>query len=256
MTAWLNGKLVTEAAISPEDRGFTLGDGLFETIRVARGTACHLDRHWRRLRAGAARLGITLDHDDAALSAAVAQLAGGDAVVRVTLTRGPAPRGLLPPDRTQPTLLITAVPLPPPLPPARLIVARTTRRNEFSPLARIKSLNYLDSILARQEAAARGADDALLLNSQSRVAEATAANLFLLIDGQALTPPVTDGALPGIRREILLERGILRERSLTLADLDRAEEMMLGNSLSLRPVIAVEGRELPLPQKLAALFGD
>jgi branched-chain amino acid aminotransferase len=142
-------------------------------------------------------------------------------------------------------VLITAGPLPAPLPPAHLVTSTTVRRNEFSPLARIKSLNYLDAILARQEAAARGADDALLLSTRGQVAEASAANLFVLLDGALVTPPVEDGALPGVMRQVLLDAGAA-ERPLAPADLVGVEEIFLTNALGLRAVAGLDGRALPV----------
>ncbi len=251
MTLWLNGALLPAAAarIDPADRGFLLGDGVFETIRAAAGLALHLDRHLARLRHGAAVLGIPLGWSDAALAEAVgAVLAAGalaDAAVRITLSRGPGPRGVLPAADPTPSLLIAVAALPQPAAPARVVIARSTCRNEASPLSRIKSLNYLDSIIARREAAARGADDAILLNTRGQLAEATAANLFVVLrDGTPVTPPVADGALPGIFRARLIEAGDAVERSLLPADLLDARAAMLGNSLGTRQVAMIEGRKL------------
>ena len=172
----------------------------------------------------------------------MAVLAGQDAAFAHHAVPRPAPRGLLAPAGTQPTLLLAAAPLPPPAEPAHAIIARTTRRNEHSPLARIKSLNYLDSILARQEAAAAGADDAILLNTVGQVAEATAANLFVL-HGQAwTTPPVAAGALPGITRARLLESGFACEADLTPERLLMADAAFLSSSLGLRGLASLEGR--------------
>lgn len=244
---WLNGVLLPEeeARIAPADRGLLLGDGLFETLRVAAGRPLRLDRHLARLRAGAAVLGLPVPLDDAGLAAAMAALLERrgltDASLRLTLTRGPGPRGLLPPAEPTPTLLITAAPLPPPLPPARVVVARDTRRNEHSPLARIKSLSYLDGVLARQEAARRGADDALLLNTAGRLAEASAANLFLVLDGALVTPPVSEGALPGVMRAAVLDAVAVVERPVAADELSRADEVFLTSSLGVRPVVAVDG---------------
>lgn len=247
---WLNGALIdaTTARINPADRGFTLGDGLFETIRLESGHPLHFPRHMARLRHGASVLRIELPCAEHELLQAIINLAATnhlqEAAARLTLTRGPAPRGVLPTATTHPTVLITTAPLPPPQPPARLITATITRRNETSPLSRIKSLNYGDSILARQEAAARGADDALLLNTQGFLAEATAANVFLSIAGQLITPPIPDGALPGIRRALLLESGTPVERRITAADLARAQSGFLANALGLRQIASVDGRAL------------
>ncbi|AIB15500.1 2-keto-4-methylthiobutyrate aminotransferase (plasmid) [Azospirillum argentinense] len=244
---WLNGRLLSaeEARIDPADRGFTLGDGLFETIRVAGGTACHLDRHLARLADSAALLGLPLPHDAAALAAAEALIAAQgcvEGVLRITLTRGTGARGVLPPVDAVPTLLMTLAPAPPPAGPVEAVIARVTRRNEHSPLSRVKSLNYLDSILARQEAATRGAGEALLLNSAGRLAESSVANLFIVRDGRLLTPPVTEGALPGIRRALILERGDASEAPLSVADLLGAGEAFLTNSLGVRPLLRVDGQ--------------
>ncbi len=250
MTLWLDGRLLPDhaARINPADRGLLLGDGLFETVRAIAGMPLHFARHLARLRAGAATLGMALAWpDDALAEAARTVLAGQDGALRLTLTRGPAPRGLLPPAGTRPTMLITAAPLPPPLPPARAIVAAATRRNEHSPLSRIKSLNYLDSILARQEAAARGADEAILLNTAGDVAEASAGNLFVLLAGAWTTPPTRAGALPGITRARLLEAGLAQEARLTVADLALAEAIFLSSSLGLRALASLDDRALRPP---------
>jgi branched-chain amino acid aminotransferase len=249
MTVWLNGTLMpAEAAhIDPSDRGFTLGDGLFETIRVQHGKAAHLALHLARLRNGAAVLGIPIERTDDVIGeaiAAVVEAAGlASAAMRVTLTRGPALRGVLPPSDPRPTMLITAGALPPPLPPARAIIATATRRNQASPLSRIKSLNYLDGIIARREAATRGVDDAILLDTRGRLAESTAANLFVVMNETIVTPPVADGALPGITRDRLLTAGIAQERTLMPEHLHEASAAFLANSLGLRALACIDDRK-------------
>ncbi len=248
MRVWLNGALVAEdtARIGPTDRGFTLGDGLFETIRVADGRACHLGRHFARLRAGLKLLDLALPWDEATLGMGMAALVGMAGLtagaLRLTVSRGPAPRGLLPPAQLTPTVLITLAPAAPSHGPVQAVIARGTRRNEHSPLSSVKVLSALDLVLARQEAARAGADDALLLNTCGRLAEASYANLFLVLHGQLFTPPVIDGALPGIRRGLILESGRAVERPLAEADLAQATEIILTNSLGVRPVVSVDGR--------------
>ncbi len=249
MTLWLDGTLIADAdaRIDPADRGFTLGDGLFETLRVAGGRPRHCARHLARLRAAAAVLGLPLPWSDAEWAAAMAALLAaegrGEGSLRLTVTRGPAPRGVLPPETPRPSLLITAGGLPPDG-SVRAVVATVTRRNEWSPLSRLKTLNYLDAILARQEAARRGADDALLLNTAGRLAEATAANLFVVQRGRLLTPPPEEGCLPGIARALILESRAVEVRPLTLEDLAGADEAFLSNSLGLRALVAVDGRPI------------
>lgn len=247
MTCWLDGRLLSaaEAAIPVSDRGFLLGDGIYETIRVHGGRAQWLERHLARLTYGLRVIALRHDVD---LAAAVAETIAANALdsgsLRITVTRGSGPRGIAPPPSPAATTLITAFPPAPPLPPASVIIARRTRRNAFSPLAGIKSVNCLDSIIARQEAARAGADDALLLETRDRVSEATAANIFAVIDGELLTPPPADGALPGITRARVLEAEG-REATLTAADLGRASEIFLTSSLGIRAVAAVDGTPLP-----------
>lgn len=250
MTIWLNGALLPAgmARIDPADRGLLLGDGLFETMAAQNFGVPELAPHYARLCAGAKLLRLDVPLDLAALAAAIGSLlaANGmaEGVVRLTLTRGPAPRGLLPPSATHPTLLLTVAALPPPGGALRLHVT-TIRRDEDSPLSAIKSLNYLPNVLARIEAAEAGADDALLLNRAGRVAETSAANLFVCHAGSWITPPVSEGALPGIRRAALLEAGRVREAVVTAAALFAAEAVCAGNSLMLRPVAEIDGRALP-----------
>jgi branched-chain amino acid aminotransferase len=250
MKVWLNGAIMpaTARCIDPADRGFTLGDGMFETIRVVDGKPQHLQRHLRRLRAGLAVLALPLALTDADLAdaIAVALRANGleSAAVRLTVSRGPALRGVMPPPASEPTVLVASGRLPDIAAAADAITCTVTRRNEMSPLSRIKSLNFLDSVLARQEAARRGADEALLLNTRGYVAEATAANILVLRNGALVTPPVADGALPGIMREVLIERCDAREAPLLVEDLLAADAVFLSSSLALRPLASIDGRPI------------
>jgi branched-chain amino acid aminotransferase len=255
---WVNGELlpVGEAALDPRDRGFTLGDGLFETMRVRGGAVLRIERHLSRLRAGADVLGVSPLPKDEGLKDAIARTlaANGltDAAVRLTISRGvPKRRGLLPEPEPNPSMVIHAEPFTGY--PAELYergaraVISGIRRNEHSPLARVKSLNYLDNVLARYEAETRGADDALLLNTARDLACASAANLFLLLDGTLVTPSVTSGALPGTVRELLSAELAPRvglevvERTVRPQELRAAEEAFLTNALmGIVPLIEVD----------------
>ncbi len=248
MLIHLNGALVSaaEARVDPADRGLALGDGLFETIRARGGRPLRLAAHCARLRAGADVLDLPVPVSDEALGDALEETlkanAVTDGVLRLTLTRGPGPRGLLPPPQPRPTLLITAAAAEASsLSPIRAVIATTTRRNEHSPLSRCKCINYLDNILARLEAAKRGADDALLLNTAGRLAGTTIANLFLVIGGAVVTPPVADGALPGVIRAEVVTAAGAEERSLKPEDLAGASEAFVTNCLGIRPVVSVDG---------------
>lgn len=241
---WLNGRLRAGGTVDVADRGLLLADGLFETIAVFGGRPFRLADHLARLDRGAALLGLSFDRDRlaAGIAALAATLGGGHGALRATVTRGPGPRGLLPPDQPQPTLLVTAAPWSrQPVGAAISLATVTLRRNDRSPLAQVKSLAALEQILALGEARKAGADDALLLNTAGRVACTAMANLFVVIDGLLVTPPLADGVLPGVMRGLL----DATERSLLPADLARADAVFATNSLRLvMPVGRLDGRPL------------
>jgi branched-chain amino acid aminotransferase len=195
-------------------------------------------------------LRLTVPLDIAGMAKAFAEMVEANGLreggLRLTLTRGPAPRGLLPPSGARPTLMITGFGPLPAGKPACVILASQIRRDAHSPLSRIKSLNYLPNILARLEAEEAGADDAILLNQTGFVAEATAGNIFLKRQGKWLTPFVADGAMPGIRREKLLEAGRVIEARIELVWLQSAEALCIGNVLSVRAVERVGQTPIPV----------
>jgi len=289
-SAYLNGVLVAaaHAAIPITDRGLTLGDGVFETIAVHGGRLPFLDAHLARLEAAAAVLGLA-PPDGVACAADVRALIAansvGEGFVRITVTRGSGPRGLMPPDPASPSvIMVTAPARPEPPGPATAVVATVTRRNQWSPVSRIKALGgYLDAILALGEARTRGADEALLCNTEGRLACATSANLFALIDGVLVTPPAAEGVLEGIvRRQVLtLARedrsagGLVRhagaadatplpevvERPLTVRELASAEEAFLTNvAVAVRPLVRLDGQPIgtgapgPLTRRLGERY--
>ena len=260
---YVNGQLVPEGAgsVSALDRGLLLGDGLFETMRVVRGRVLQWQRHWERLCNGARAIGLALpwtaDEVGEAIRYTLHANDLSEATVRLTVTRGTSTaRGLLPPAAALPSLIVRATPFVPY--PDHLyrdgmsvIVSRSVRRNEQSSLSRVKSLCYLDNIVARQEAAEEGADEALLLNTQGSVACATAANVFSVQGSRLYTPPVADGALPGTVRALVCEEFAPRigcEVSAThLAEptLREADEVFLTNALmGAMPVCAIDGRRV------------
>lgn len=241
---WLNGVVlpVSEARISPTDRGLLLGDGLFETMRVVAGHVPLLERHLVRLEAGCETL-LLPPPDRALIRQGVDDLltVSGlvDGSVRLTVTRGSGPRGLLPPVEVRPTIMLTcAAATGATAGPVRLGVSRYVRDGR-SPLSRVKSLNYLPMVMARMEAVAAGYDDALLLDGQGHLAEASAANILLMLSGRVVTPPLEDGALPGTSRARLLEAGLCVEHSVPLADMGEVKAAWLVSALSLQPVASV-----------------
>jgi branched-chain amino acid aminotransferase len=175
------------------------------------------------------------------------------AVLRTTVSRGVATRGLWPSATTGPTIVVTASPWSPRnLQGSVSLATSDIRRNEKSPTSQLKSLGYLDNILAARDAKARNADDALLLNTVGAVACTTIANLFAIRDGRLITPPGSDGVLAGAMRGLVLElaaaAGIASgEATMTRDMLDSAEFIFLTNSVRLLvPVGALDGQDRPV----------
>lgn len=245
MLIWKNGELISAlGAIDAFDRGAMLGDGLFETMAFNNGIPLRLNRHIARLVCGLDILGIEVDiseidvRDAGLLLSTANNLTEG--ALRLTVLRGVGARGVLPANMDKPTIIMS---LSPAIlcndTPLNLVVSEITRRNDQSPMSRIKSTNYGDAILARREAEKAGADDALLLNTRGTLAEATSANVFCVVGDQIITPPVKDGALPGVMRDIVLEQTNGSEQPITQADLREAQEVFLTSSISIRPVISI-----------------
>jgi branched-subunit amino acid aminotransferase/4-amino-4-deoxychorismate lyase len=227
-------------AMPLDDRGLLLGDGLFETLLWRDGELIAAAAHWARMAAGAAVLGLpapSLERfaDLAAQSVRDAGPAGGRVAVRVTLTAGSGGRGLERPAELQPRLFATAAPSPRPEAPASLTIA-SVRRNDASPTSRLKTLAYLDNVLARREARAAGADEAVMLNTRGELACAAAANLFWIEAGALVTPADETGCLPGVMRAQVIAAaqalGIeTRSARVGVDALERAEAIFLASSL-------------------------
>ncbi|KPL52382.1 hypothetical protein ABB55_09190 [Prosthecomicrobium hirschii] len=248
---FLDGRLVERAAIDPADRGFLLGDGLFDTATLFGGRVWRRDDHLARLAAGAEAIGIPIGRGEieAAFDALAPLAPAAGAVIRTTLTRGPGPRGLKPPADPRPTLLATLAPWNPDLAfrPVRAALAEA-RRNDRSPTGAVKTLGYLDAILETERAARRGFGEAILLDTAERVASSTMANLFVLKGRRLKTPRLAGAVLPGIVRARVLALAPLlglgvEEADLGIADLASADGLFLTNSVRLvTPVEAFEDR--------------
>ena len=209
---FLNGQFLPEAqAVVPvNDRGFLLGDGLFETMRVARGRPFRFGQHLERMTRGAEFLKIKLPFTAQELERFAGQLIGQnkmpDAILRLTLTRGPGGRGYAPAGKSKPTVVITLHPVPPVVNPAGWnLVTSSFRIPVGDPLASFKTTSKILHIMARAEAVERGADEALLLNTKGEAAETASGNLFWVRDDTICTVPAKCGALPGITRAVVLE---------------------------------------------------
>lgn len=246
MTFWLNGGFREDAdAINIADRGLLLGDGVFETVLLADGVPAFWNAHMARLEGALNALSIPARPDNFALEtvkelAARCGVSTGAAVLRVTVTRGVGARGLAPMPAPAPTLLMTAQPYAPfPDGPSKLIVSHY-RRSSSSLSSTYKVTNYVDNIMARHEAGQAGADDAVMLNEHGRVVCASAANIFVLNDdGSIVTPPVADGALPGVVRKVLLEQGAgefsIREDALDPSALHGKPVFLTNSLMGVRP---------------------
>ncbi len=253
MIFWLNGveRSADEPLLSPLDRGFTLADGLFETMRASNGVIFRLDAHLERLCIGARLLGIPLPpalRDHVATAARSALAAGYEhASIRLTVSRGPAPPGLAPPPHPAPTLALAIAPFTPPHAPRPIVaMMANARRNEYALTAGVKTLAYTESVVALAQAKASGADDAIFLDTAGHVSEATASNIFALVDGTLVTPPLACGVLPGITRATVLALaptlGIAAvERELAEPELAAASEIFLTSSIrEIAPLVRIE----------------
>ncbi|GAC1656128.1 MAG: branched-chain-amino-acid transaminase [Gemmatimonadaceae bacterium] len=275
---WVDGKALPANAphLSALDRGFTLADGLFETMRVYSGAIFRLEHHMARLSHGLAVIdlieptNIRQHLSDAVDSSATR--GRKEAALRLTVSRGIAAPGLAPPRDPQPTVTVvtTAPPHHAPLLYERGITVRVVRgrRNEYSMTAGLKTLSYTESVVALAEARAAGGDDALMLDTEGHVSEAAASNVFGVVEGGLVTPPTACGVLPGITRAAVIELALglgmrVTEAIISLATLGEAAEIFLTSSLrELVPVVRVNenavgtGRPGPVTRRLMAAYGE
>ena len=244
-----------EAKISVWDHGLLYGDGIFEGIRAYQGGVFKLDEHLERLFESAQAINMKLPYSINELGHVVLETLKRnqlkDAHVRVLVTRGIGKPGVSPASCTRPGLVVMAYPFPPLLgeKPARLITSSVQRKAPRSVDARVKSLNYLDNVLAKLQAICAGMDDAIMLDSNGCIAETTGANVFAVIRGSLHTPNLT-AALPGITRytviQLAKEQGIqVEERQMTLGDLYVADEVFLtGTATEIAVAGEIDGRKI------------
>lgn len=255
----LDGALVraSEARISPFDRGFLRGDGVFETFRAYTGIPFGLDEHLARLANSCRLTRIPMPNDLAHRVQQVLRanaLEETDAAVRITITRGPGGPGVSPRGAGPPTVLVTAAPVTVPVETyTRGIQLMTARRLRISPEAlepAMKTTNYLVNVLARLEAEDAGADDALFLDAEGIAVETTQANLFAVFGHRLRTPPLESGCLAGVTRAAVIrlarEAGLaVDEAPLTPEALREADEVFVTGSVSeVVPVVGLDGTKL------------
>ena len=272
---YLNGTLVPrqEAMVSPFDRGFLYGYGLFETMRSYKERVFRLDRHLTRLRLSAQRLALASELEAYDLEQAVYRTLEAnklaDARIRLTVSAGPGGRALAPPVGGLITVLVFAEKLllsPEAYEQGIRAALVSAKRNSLSPLSRVKATNYLGNLVAYSEAVALGAEEAILLNERGFIAEGSMSNIFLVAGGMLLTPSEESGILPGITREAVLELarelGVeATEGEISLADLLRADEAFLTSSVrEVLPITSIDNKPVaqgspgPVTKRLMAAY--
>jgi branched-chain amino acid aminotransferase len=277
MWVYIDGEFVDrkEARVSVFDHGFLYGDGIYETLRAYDGRIFMLRKHLARLYRSADLIGLTLpvapEHWPTLLRETMRRNALKDAYIRITVSRGEGEIGLDPELCLHPTVVIVTKPTL--SYPAELfehgvpIAVVAVRRNLSAALPpKIKSLNFLNNVLAKREARAAGAFEGLMLNAEGHLTECTTSNLFFVHDGQLFTPSLDCGILDGITREMVLllarEQGIKTEEGRYSVDtLLASQECFLTNtSMELMPVRSVNGQPIgsgkpgPLLRELQRLY--
>ncbi len=259
---WVNGSIVSpaQASISVFDHGLLYGDGVFEGIRFYKGKIFRLQAHLARLRQSLAALAIDLPLSDIEIEITLKELVrlsvekGNEcAYIRLLVTRGVGSLGIDPKSCIEPSVVMIVAPLAlvseGDIQQGLTLMVSSVRRFSSDMLdPQIKSLNYLNNIMARQQANAAGADEAIMLNASGYVVEASTENIFVVSQGCLSTPSITEGALAGITRaeiiKIANELGIeVRQPRLTVYDLYNADEVFLtGTGAELIPVHKIDGR--------------
>ena len=249
MRAWLNGHLLDDPhgpAVAVNDHGMTVGDGVFEAVKVVDGQPFALTRHLERLERSARGLGLPeVDLDDVRRGVAAVldeeHLTRGR--LRITYTGGVAPLGSGRGDGP-PTLVVVADVLRP-TPETTSAVTVPWPRNERGALAGLKTTSYAENVVALAHAAGRGASEAIFANLAGHLCEGTGSNVFYVVDGELRTPTLASGCLAGISRALLLEWYGGREVDEPVGVLDSAEEIFLvSTTRDVQPVTRFDDREL------------
>jgi aminodeoxychorismate lyase len=266
MLVFLNDQFVPEdqASVSVFDRGFLYGDGLFEGVRIFHGKPFRWEQHLERFQRGAEFLKIVPPLSSEALRRFAEELVARnrmpDCLLRLVVSRGVGVRGYSPKGAARPTVVMSLHPVPPavPLPQWRLVSA-PIRLPADEPLSQFKTCNKLAQILARAQADAAGADEALLMNTEDRVVEASSSNLFWLAEQAVCTPPLAAGVLPGVTRAVVFElsraMGLpVLETSLALQDLREAQGIFLSlSSIGLAEAVSLDGQAVASSPLVAEL---
>ena len=260
----MDGEIVAAGvpAVSPVDHAIIVGDGVFETLKVVDGVPFALTRHLGRLKRSADGLGLT-EPDDVVVRAAVAETLAADPKagrLRITWSSGPGPLGS---DRGGgPSTLLVASSPGTVWPEAVRVHLCEWTRNERGALTGLKTTSYAENVRALEAAHRRGASEALLANTQGRLCEGTGTNVFLVVDGVLVTPPLSSGCLGGITRELVLELADVVERDVDPGEFAEASEAFLTSSTrEVGAISAVDDTMLqeapgPVTAEVAAAFAN
>ena len=275
---WLNGELLPSVGphLSVYDRGFQIGDGVFEALRARRGVSIELDGHLARLRGCLAALAFEFPYGDEFVAAGIKQLLAaevwdgaepaGDAVIRITVSRGYDPtRGVAPRAGGTPSVAIQAWPYQPPsarsIAEGERLITSAVRRVADSPISGLKTTSRVELVFARIEAERAGADDAIFLTTDGRLTEATTSNVLLIRGDVCATPLLGTGLLAGTTRAWLVSHGDavgleMVERDLRLQDVYGADEAAVCSSIAgIVPFVSLDGRTIgrgvPGPRTIA-----
>lgn len=257
MRVWIDGRLLPDPhtpAVTVTDHGFTVGDGVFEAIKVVDSRPFALDRHLARLHRSARGLGLPDVDEDAVRRGIAAVLADQDLPlgrIRITVTGGPAPMGSGRGD-APPTVAVVADAMAP-WPPSAVVATVPWPRNERGALAGLKTTSYAENVVALAAAKERGAGEAIFANLAGHLCEGTGSNVFYVVDGELRTPTLASGCLAGVTRALVLEWYGGREVDEPIEVVERASEVFLASTT--RDVQAVsrwDDRELPVPGPVTA----
>ena len=262
---WVGGGLreADAATVSVMDHGLTVGDGVFETLKAVDGTAFAVDRHLRRLARSARGLGLPEPDLEEVRHACAAVLAANPMPLgrlRVTYTGGTSPLGSERGD-TGPTLVV-ALGTAAARPDTTAVVTVPWTRNEKGALAGLKTTSYGENVVALAQAHRHGASEAVFANTRGRLCEGTGSNVFVVIGGKLLTPPLASGCLAGITRELVAAWSGAEEADLPLDALAQAEEIFLTSSLrDVQGVHTLDGRPVaaapgPVTAKAMRIFAE
>ncbi|MBK1875403.1 branched-chain-amino-acid transaminase [Pelagicoccus mobilis] len=279
MKIYLDGEFVEkdEAKISVFDHGLLYGDGIFEGIRIYQNCVYRLDEHLERLEYSAKAIVLDMPWTRDELSELVCESCRvnglSDGYIRLIVTRGPGSLGLSPSSCPKPSLIIIADKIA--LYPEecyteglKIVTVPTRRTNSAALNPGVKSLNYLNNVMAKVEAAQAGALEAIMLNDQGNVAECTGDNLFIVHKGVIFTPHASNGALRGITRQAVMDIATsqgyeVKEVNLTRYEIWNADECFLtGTAAELIPVVGLDSRKIgtgspgPVTKKLHAAFHE